>query len=70
MGKLFGDKVAVYEADLHVDHNTHELIVKDHGQSSSWVATEGAGLSASEDDVEKAAVGRVSDSTVDSEERL
>jgi hypothetical protein len=70
MGKLFGDEVAVYEADLHVDHNTHELIVNDHGQSSSWVATEGPGLSASEDDVEKATLGRVSDPTRESEERL
>lgn len=72
MGKLFGDKVAVYEVDVHVDHNTNELIVNEHGQSSSLVATERAGLSAIEDDVEKAVVGQVSgsDSTLDSEERL
>jgi len=34
MAKLFGDAdaVAVYSADIHVDHNTHDLVVDErHG---------------------------------------
>jgi len=34
----------VYSADIHVDHNTHELVVEEHGHHESGlvhVATEG-----------------------------
>lgn len=41
MAKLFGDEVAVYAADLSIDHNTHELVVSDHsGEGVVRVATE------------------------------
>ncbi|KIW88752.1 uncharacterized protein Z519_10799 [Cladophialophora bantiana CBS 173.52] len=41
MAKLFGDEVAVYAEDLHVDHRTHELIVDEHGHTGVHkVATE------------------------------
>lgn len=40
MAKLFGDEVAVYEADLHVDHATHELVVDEHSTHMHRVATE------------------------------
>ncbi|KAJ9604940.1 hypothetical protein H2200_010329 [Cladophialophora chaetospira] len=41
MAKLFGDEVAVYAADLRIDHNTHELVVSDHSaEEMVRVATE------------------------------
>ncbi|KAK5313084.1 hypothetical protein LTR93_011079 [Exophiala xenobiotica] len=41
MAKLFGDEVAVYEADVHVDHNTHELVLEErNGNHIARVATE------------------------------
>ena len=40
MAKLFGDEVVVYAEDLHVDHNTHELIVDEHGTGVHRIATE------------------------------
>lgn len=42
MAKLFGDEVAVYADDIHVDHNTHELVVEEHGADEGMhrVATE------------------------------
>ncbi len=44
MAKLFGDTdIAVYQEDIHVDHNTHELVVEQHdGSHVTRVATEGA----------------------------
>ena len=33
MARIFGDKVAVYEADLHINPKANELIVKHHGVS-------------------------------------
>jgi hypothetical protein len=44
MAKLFGDTdIAVYQEDIHVDHNTHELVVEAHdGSHVQRVATEGA----------------------------
>ena len=67
MAKLFGDEVVVYAEDLHVDHNTHELIVDEHGVVGGShvhrIATE-AGVSdrlaAKGHDVEKSAVGHES----------
>lgn len=44
MAKLFGDTdIAVYQEDIHVDHNTHELVVEAHedGHVVQRVATEG-----------------------------
>ena len=43
MAKLFGDTdIAVYQEDIHVDHNTHELIVEAHdGSRVQRVVTEG-----------------------------
>lgn len=47
MAKLFGDEVAVYAEDLHVDQRTHELIVDEHGTAGGGqihrVATEATG---------------------------
>ncbi|KAI1629151.1 general substrate transporter [Exophiala viscosa] len=47
MAKLFGDEVAVYAEDLHVDQRTHELIVDEHGVADGGqvhrVATEAGG---------------------------
>lgn len=44
MGAIFGDEVAVYAEDLHVDNRTHELIIDEHGVKSdahlTRVATE------------------------------
>ena len=43
MAKLFGDTddIAVFSDDIHVDHNTHELVVEAHGGSHvQRVATE------------------------------
>lgn len=44
MAKLFGDSddIAVYADDIHMDHNTHELVVDEHGRSDGMrrVATE------------------------------
>jgi hypothetical protein len=42
MAKLFGDdSVAVYAEDLHVDRNTHELVVDDHNDHNIHkIATE------------------------------
>ena len=64
MGKLFGDEVVVYAEDLHVDHNTHELIVDEHGVTGGGqvhrIATE-AGVpgrpAVRSHDMEKDAVG-------------
>jgi len=35
MAKLFGDTddIVVYADDIHVDHNTHELVVSDHDKT-------------------------------------
>lgn len=35
MAAVFGDTddIAVYSADIHVDHNTHEVVVDEHGES-------------------------------------
>ena len=45
MAKIFGDTedVIVYAEDILIDHNTHELVVKEHGGSGTgltYVATE------------------------------
>lgn len=43
MAKLFGDTddIAVFSDDIHVDHNTHELVVEAHdGSHVQRVATE------------------------------
>ena len=42
MAKIFGDTdIAVYSDDIHVDHNTHELVVEAHdGSHVQRVATE------------------------------
>lgn len=43
MAKLFGDTedIMVYADDIHVDRNTHELVVEDHGKNGlTHVATE------------------------------
>ena len=43
MAKLFGDTddIAVFSDDIHVDHNTHELVVEAHdGTHVQRVATE------------------------------
>jgi len=39
MGALFGEDVAVYSEDLHVDHRTHELVVDKHGDKSDTSLT-------------------------------
>lgn len=47
MGAIFGDEVAVRAADVHVDHNTHELIVNEHtakGEDLARVVSEGDAL--------------------------
>lgn len=49
MGTIFGDDVAVYAEDLHVDHRTHELIVDEHDSS----AEKGLTKVATETDIEK-----------------
>ena len=56
MAKLFGDDVAIYEADLHVDHNTHELVVNERGQLASRVATGGVMSVSRVGDVENAMI--------------
>jgi hypothetical protein len=47
MAKIFGDTdIAVYEHDIHVDHDTHELVVETHDGSGAEVmrvATEAVG---------------------------
>jgi hypothetical protein len=44
MAKLFGDTddIMVYAEDIHIDHNTHELVVEEHGKEHglTHVATE------------------------------
>lgn len=37
MAAVFGDTedIAVYSADIHLDHNTHELYVDEHGQQQT-----------------------------------
>ena len=42
MAKLFGDTdVQVFAEDIHIDHNTHELVVDEHGNHAVHrVATE------------------------------
>lgn len=44
MARLFGDDddIAVYADDIHVDHNTHELVIDEHGRTDGIhrVATE------------------------------
>jgi hypothetical protein len=59
MAKLFGDEVAVYAEDLHVDQRTHELIVDEHGSHVHRVATEanGPGRRSEEPDLEKRVAG-------------
>ena len=42
MAKIFGDTddVMVYAEDIHVDHNTHEVVVEAHGKEGlTHVAT-------------------------------
>lgn len=41
MAKIFGDTedVMVFSEDLHVDHNTHELVVGDRKNGLEHVAT-------------------------------
>lgn len=34
MGAIFGDDVAVYTEDLHIDHRTHELVFDTHAAKS------------------------------------
>ncbi|KAL6241478.1 hypothetical protein RBB50_011501 [Rhinocladiella similis] len=45
IGAIFGDPVAVYAEDLHVDHNTHQLVVDEHDIKSenrlTRITTEG-----------------------------
>lgn len=45
MAKLFGDTddIMVYAEDIHIDHNTHDLVVEAHGEKNGLVhvATEG-----------------------------
>ena len=48
IAKIFGetDEIMVFSEDLHVDHNTHQLVVEEHGhhgEGLTHVATE-AGL--------------------------
>jgi len=45
MAKIFGDEdeVVVYAADIHIDHDTHDLVVEDHKTHLTHVATEGGG---------------------------
>ena len=31
MARIFGDKIAVYEADIHIDYKANELIIEEHG---------------------------------------
>lgn len=60
MAKLFGDEVAVYAEDLHVDQRTHELIVDEHGDHHVHrVATEAGvpGRRSVDTDLEKRAAG-------------
>jgi hypothetical protein len=65
MAKLFGDdEVAVYAEDLHVDHNTHELVVDEHSTGMQRVATE-AGAPRANGDVEKHAGAREHTETVE-----
>jgi hypothetical protein len=44
MAKLFGDTddIMVYAEDIHIDQNTHELVVEEHGKENglTHVATE------------------------------
>jgi hypothetical protein len=44
MAKLFGDSedIMVYAEDIHIDQNTHELVVETHGDKNglTHVATE------------------------------
>jgi hypothetical protein len=44
MARLFGDNddIAVYADEIHVDHNTHELVIDEHGRAHGIhrVATE------------------------------
>ena len=61
MAKLFGDEVAVYEADLHVDHTTHELVVEEHNTHMQRTATE-AGVSG---DTEKGQTAHVTAPTTE-----
>ena len=45
MAKLFGDTdVQVFAEDIHIDHDTHELVVDEHGNHDvQRVATEAGG---------------------------
>lgn len=62
MAKIFGDEVAVYEADLHVDHTTHELVVEEHGVPDGGhvqrIATEAGVFQHRGSDVEKGSAGK------------
>lgn len=35
MAALFGDTVAVHEADIHLDHQANKLVVEEHGATNS-----------------------------------
>ena len=55
MGKLFGDtdEIVLYFEDVHVDHNTQELVVNAHNEYGiTRVVTEAGYLSKSEKNVE------------------
>lgn len=59
MAKIFGDTedVIVYAEDILIDHNTHELVVKKHGESGTGptcVATELATEQGITPEIEKA----------------
>ena len=55
MAKLFGDTddIMVYAEDIHIDHNTHELVVEAHGEKNGLVhvATEGGNANTHASDV-------------------
>ena len=55
MARVFGDEVAVYEADIHMDNTAKELVVEQHGARNGG-ATEPSMLRHSTDgkDAEKA----------------
>ncbi|KAK5071465.1 hypothetical protein LTS08_004791 [Lithohypha guttulata] len=64
MAAVFGDTedIAVYSADIHLDHNTHELYVDEHGQQQTRrIATgeEGANTYESTEKKEAAHVDKV-----------
>lgn len=67
MAKLFGDgeDIMVYAEDIHVDHNTHELVVEAHGEKNGLVhiATEGDNANRPVSRVKRSSVEQVEHST-------